>query len=159
MNLKTSLSKPYNRADTLKILSLLFLAVSFLGFLDVTYLTAEHYLGLPLNCSVFEGCEQVVASKYATIGSIPVALFGAIYYLSIFLLAIFYLDTKRIVALILAVLLTPLGLSASLWFLYLQLFIIKALCLYCIISAISSTSLFILGIVTLKLLNKVNQIK
>lgn len=150
MNLKTSLSKPYNRADTLKILSLLFLAVSFLGFLDATYLTAEHYLGLPLNCSVFEGCEQVVASKYATIGSIPVALFGAIYYLSIFLLTIFYLDTKRIVALVLAALLTPIGFLASLWFLYIQLFAINALCLYCIISLIGSTMLFLIGVVAIR---------
>jgi uncharacterized membrane protein len=57
------------------------IVVSFLGFLDATYLAAKHYLGAPIACSIFEGCEKVTTSQYAAVFNIPVALLGALYYL------------------------------------------------------------------------------
>ncbi len=123
-----------------------FVIIGFLGFLDATFLTAEHYLGPLLGCPIFSGCDKVLISPYSAVGSIPVALFGAIYYLAIFILSIAYLDTGRVRILKFAANLTPLGLIASLWFLYLQLFVIKALCFYCIISLITSILLFVLGL-------------
>jgi uncharacterized membrane protein len=128
----------------------LFVLVSFAGFLDASYLTAKHYLGTPIGCSIFEGCEKVTTSQYATIGAIPVALLGAIYYLALFALAVAYLDTKREKIMVFAAWLTPLGFLASLWFVYLQLFVIKAICLYCLISALTSTALFVLGLFVIK---------
>ncbi len=124
----------------------IFIAISFLGFLDATFLTAEHYLGPLLGCPIFGGCDKVLVSPYSAVAGIPVALFGAIYYLAIFVLGIAYFDTGRVKILKLAASLTPLGLIASLWFLYLQLFVIKALCFYCIISLTTSTLLFVLGL-------------
>lgn len=123
-----------------------FVIIGFLGFLDATFLTAEHYLGPLLGCPIFGGCDKVLISPYSTVGGIPVAIFGAIYYLAIFILGIAYFDTGRAWILKFAAGLTPLGLIASLWFLYLQLFVIKALCFYCIISLLISTILFILGL-------------
>jgi uncharacterized membrane protein len=127
-----------------------FIVVSLLGFLDATYLTVKHYLGTPIECSIFEGCEKVTASPYATVAGIPVALLGAIYYLAIFLLTVAYLDTKREAIMSFAARLTPIGFLASLWFVYLQLFVIKAICPYCVISAATSAILFILGILVVK---------
>jgi uncharacterized membrane protein len=123
-----------------------FVVISFLGFLDATFLTAEHYLGPLLGCPIFGGCDKVLLSPYSAIGGIPVALFGAVYYLAVFILGVAYFDTGRARVLKLAVSLTPLGLIASLWFLYLQLFVIKALCFYCLLSLVTSTLLFILGL-------------
>lgn len=123
-----------------------FIIISFLGFLDATFLTAEHYLGPLLGCPIFGGCDEVLISPYSAVGGIPVALFGAIYYLAIFILSIAYFDTRRAKILRFVTNLTPLGFIASLWFLYLQLFVIKALCFYCIISLITSTLLFVLGL-------------
>ncbi|MDP3991514.1 MAG: vitamin K epoxide reductase family protein [Candidatus Colwellbacteria bacterium] len=131
-----------------------FIALSFIGFLDATYLTAKHYLGIPINCSFFTGCEEVTSSQYATILDIPVSLAGAGYYLLIFVLVIAYLDTKKERILYFISRLTPLGFIASLWFLYLQLFVIKAICLYCMISFTTSTLLFILGLILLQLEGK-----
>ncbi|MEK7154145.1 MAG: vitamin K epoxide reductase family protein, partial [Patescibacteria group bacterium] len=99
-----------------------------------------------LGCPIFGGCDKVLISPYSAVGGIPVALFGAVYYLTIFILGIAYFDTGRARVLKLAVSLTPLGLIASLWFLYLQLFVIKALCFYCLLSLVTSTLLFILGL-------------
>jgi uncharacterized membrane protein len=131
-----------------------FVVLSFIGFMDAAYLTAKHYLGIPINCSLLKGCEEVTSSQYATILDIPVSLAGAGYYLLIFVLMISYLDTKKERILYFISRLTPLGFIASLWFLYLQLFVIKAICLYCIISFTTSTLLFILGLILLQLEGK-----
>ncbi len=134
---------------TPKWLAILFLLFSAAGFADATYLAAKHYLGSPVTCNLLKGCEQVTSSQYATIFGVSVALLGAIFYLTIFLLSIIYLDTKKEKVFWLAAVVTPIGFLASLWFVHLQMFVIKALCLYCIVSAVTSTTLFILGLLRL----------
>jgi uncharacterized membrane protein len=67
------------------------------------------------------------------------------YYLLLFLLAVLALDLKLEIIRI-AAYLTPIGFFASLYFVYLQLFVIKEVCSYCMISAATSTILFILGL-------------
>lgn len=128
------------------ILIILFLTVSFLGFLDATYLTAQHFLGAIPPCVITTGCETVLTSEHNNIFGIPVALLGSLYYISLFLLAVFYLDTKQVRIIRLAAYLSPLGFLASLYFVYLQLFVLKEICPYCMVSALTSTTLFILGI-------------
>lgn len=130
----------------MKILLALFLLASFIGFLDATYLTVEHYNKGILPCYIFEGCDQVTASRYSTVGNIPIALFGAIYYLVIFISTILFFDTKYKPILYILILLPIFGFLFSLWFMYLQIFVIKAICFYCVISATTSTALFILTI-------------
>ncbi len=127
-------------------LTIIFLAVSFLGFLDATYLAAQHYLGAIPPCIITTGCETVLRSHYSAILGIPVALLGSIYYLLLFLLAVFYLDARREIIIRLAAYLTPLGFLASLYFVYLQLFVLKEICSWCMVSAFTSIILFILGI-------------
>ncbi|MBI4281010.1 vitamin K epoxide reductase family protein [Candidatus Uhrbacteria bacterium] len=121
------------------------IAVSFLGFLDASYLTATHYLGNEIACSILKGCETVTTSSYATWGPIPVALLGAIYYLTVLVLLIAHWDTGRQFPAKLAAYLTVGGFLFSLWFVYLQIWVIGAICIYCMASAISSSLLFIGG--------------
>lgn len=127
-----------------------FIAVSLIGLADSSYLTAKHYLGTPINCSIFNGCDTVTSSPYSTVLGIPVALLGVSYYFSFLLLVIFYLDTRREKILEFAARFSVVGIIASFWFLFLQIFIIKALCLYCLISAASSTTLFVISLLILK---------
>lgn len=124
----------------------LFLGLSFLGFLDASYLTASHYSGAPVICSVFDGCEKVTASVYSTFGNVPVALMGMAYYFTLLFAVAWFLSTRDKKSIVFASGLTAAGFFASLWFVYLQLFVIKAICLYCMISATTSTLLFILGV-------------
>ena len=124
------------------------LVFSLIGFLDSTYLTIQHYRGALVGCGILSNCEEVTTSEYAVIAGIPLALLGALYYLTIFLLTIAYFDTKHSLILTVIPLLTILGFIASLILVYLQVFVIHALCLYCLMSALISTGLFILAMIS-----------
>lgn len=129
------------------------LVVSIIGFLDASYLTVKHYDGTGINCSLLNGCDTVTTSKYSVIGGIPISLIGALYYLVIFLLLIAYFDMKKIGFLRFVAQFSLAGFMASLGLVFLQFFIIQALCLYCMISAISSTIIFMLGLLLSRSLN------
>lgn len=133
-----------------KLILFLFIIVALLGFFDAAYLTVNHYLGAPLPCSIISGCENVTTSRYATVGGIPIALFGAAYYFLIFCLGIIYLDTRKDRIIGIAARITPFGFVISLILVYTQLFVIGAICVYCVFSAIASTALFILGLYIIK---------
>jgi uncharacterized membrane protein len=155
-NLEISSNKPLSTIPKRIILALV--VISFIGFLDATYITAKHYLGDIPPCGLTGECEAVLTSQYATVFNIPVALSGAIYYLFIFLLLIAYVDTKnnRLIFVISSI--TLIGFLVSLWFVYLQLFVIKAICIYCISSAVICTILFFTGLFMLKLQKLNNKI-
>lgn len=136
----------------LKIILSLVVLISIIGFLDATYLTVRHYDASSINCSIVSGCEEVTTSRYSTIGGIPVALFGAVYYVTILVLAVAYFDTKSKIFLKFIGYFSFLGFLTSLILVFLQIFVIKAICLYCMVSAASSTMLFVLGILLLKTL-------
>ncbi len=128
----------------LKIAVIIFLTVAALGFFDATYLTIEHYRGSIPPCTI-KGCEIVLTSEHAEIAGIPVALLGALYYLALLILSIAYLDSKKKTTIQLASYFTIAGFIASLYFVYLMLFVIKEICQYCLVSATTSTLLFIAG--------------
>jgi len=132
----------------------IFLTVSFVGFVDATYLTVKHFQGETPACSVLEGCDKVTSSEYAVILGIPVALLGSLYYLTVFLLSIAYMDRRNEKVLFLTSIFTTAGLLASAWFVYLQFYVIGSICLYCMGSATTSTLLFIIGMFTLYTLRK-----
>ena len=104
------------------------------GLTDAVYLAVMHLTGQSAVCGASAGCSQVLSSKYAQIGPVPVALLGAVGYFSVFALAIFaacgYARAGR--WLILAV--APMFVG-SLWFLSLQAFVLHAFCPYCLFSA------------------------
>src|SRR5215203_772548 len=118
--------------------------VALAGMADAAYLTVEHLAGNSVRCMVVSGCDEVLQSSYATVaGGVPVAAFGLAAYFTVFslaTLAAFGYDAAR-------KLLTPLVaimFLATLWFLYLQAFVIKAFCTYCLISATLTTVLTLL---------------
>ena len=133
----------------LKSALLWFLGVGFIGFLDSAYLTITHFIGEPVACGFFTGCEVVASSSYSAIAGIPIALFGTLYYLFWVLLCVWYLDSRNTLFLTLLPL-TAVGFGVSLILIGIQLFIIDAICLYCVLSAASSTALFILSFVIRK---------
>ena len=145
-NSKTLLNKLLGSPTKKAILIGLF---SFLGLIDASYLAAKHYTGTIPPCAIVKGCEAVTTSQYATIGlpavegGISVALLGAIYYLAVLIISIAIIDTKSDWLKKFLAGFSAIGLLASIWFISLQLFVLKALCLYCLVSAFSSTAIFI----------------
>src|SRR5215207_11724475 len=118
--------------------------VALVGLVDASYLTAEHLSGNSVRCMIVSGCDEVLQSSYSTVaGGVPVAAVGLAAYFAVFslaTLAAFGYDGAR-------KLLTPLVavmFLATLWFLYLQAFVIKAFCTYCLISAAVTTVLTLL---------------
>ena len=135
---------------TLKIFAAVFLVVAFLGFMDASYLAAKHYLGSPVTCKAFGGgCKNVTDSKFATILGVPVALLGSFYYLSVLALSLLYLDKGNKKTLDFLSRYVFVGMAASIYFVFLQAFVIKYWCAYCLGSAATATLLFTAGIVYL----------
>mgnify|MGYP001620092278 CR=1 FL=1 len=135
-----------------KVLVWIFLLLGLVGFFDATYLTAKHYLGGPIVCPIFGGCEDVLNSPYSTIGFIPVAMLGMFYYGFLLILTVAYLDTGKLDFLKWAARLTAAGLIASAWFMFAQFILINALCFYCVVSAIISLALFVFGQIFLRVI-------
>ena len=144
-HLKISYSKP--NPIYLKVITAGWLSFSLIGFLDATYLTIQHYRGFGLDCGPLLECDAVMTSQYAVIGGIPLALLGALYYLAIFLLTVAYYDRKHHYILSIISRLTILGFQVSLILVYLQAFIIRAFCFYCLLSALTSIGLFMLAMI------------
>ncbi len=123
-------------------LLVLMLVLSLAGFADAAYLTAQHYLGGPVPCSITGGCETVMTSRWAAIGPVPTAAFGAAYYLVTFFLLVSYLDSRRIWTLRLILYLSAVAVAVSLALLYLMAFVIRSYCQYCLLSDLLCAGLF-----------------
>lgn len=132
-----------------------FIGISLIGFVDAIYLTTSHYTG-HITCSVIGGCQEVLVSQYSTILGVPVAALGIAYYLFILINCLLYIDSKKSLFLKVLTYLPTIGFIFSLYLVYLQLFVIHAICQYCMLSAGTSTVLFILSIILIKK-NKLKQ--
>lgn len=129
-----------------RVLAKSFVLLSFIGILDAGYITMEAFTGGTVVCPLVGGCNEVLQSPYAQIFGYPVALYGLIFYFSIFILSFLYLDRGNKYVFTVLTFLPALGFLFTLWFLYLQAFVIKAYCFYCLISAGLSTILFALAL-------------
>ncbi|MCH8567450.1 MAG: vitamin K epoxide reductase family protein [Balneolales bacterium] len=119
------------------------LVLGFIGFADATYLTATHFMDAPPGCGEEGGCGEVTSSEYSTLFGIPISLFGIMFYLSMIFMSLLWLDRKPdFVALVLPIFSAPAFLF-SMWLVYLMLFVLEAICWYCMGSAASSTLIFI----------------
>jgi len=133
------------REDRARFLARLFALVAFAGFADATFLAIEHFFGAVPPCTVVAGCEAVTRSAYATLGGVPVAVLGSAYYFAMLIAALLFLNQGEAVLMRAAAWLTIVGMVASLYFVSLQLFVIDAICLYCMVSAVTSGALFVLS--------------
>ena len=147
-NLKILLNKQLQPVSN-KVTILLFV-IALLGFVDASYLTIEHYKGVIPPCTIVDGCETVLTSSYSTILGTPVALGGAIYYFLILISVLVYFESKNTKPLKWALLLTFPGLIMSLWFFYVQAFILKSYCVYCLGSLFTTIILFLITIYLFK---------
>jgi uncharacterized membrane protein len=119
------------------------LAVALLGAAVAGYLTYVHYAGLqPFCAGGSHGCERVQSSSYAELAGIPVAVLGLAGYLAIAGALLAPGEPARLAAAGLAV--TGFGFSAYLT--YLELFVIDAICQWCVTSAVLATLLAVLTV-------------
>ncbi len=134
---------PLNKTN--KILLGLFIATATFGFLDSVYLTTKYFVGT-IHCSALSGCQEVLNSAYSSIWGIPTASFGVAYYLSIIIATLIYWQIQQKYSFKYLTLIPSLGFLFTLWLIYLQIWVIGFICIYCMFSALSSTILFCLSL-------------
>jgi uncharacterized membrane protein len=111
-------------------LALLTLAV--LGALISAYLTWTHFAGLtPVCTGGGEGCQTVQSSRYASLLGIPVALLGLLAYGGLIFSAVLWKEG----GIYLGFLISLVGTLFSAYLTYLEVFVIGALCQWCLASA------------------------
>jgi uncharacterized membrane protein len=118
--------------------------LALVGLLDSIYLTVEHLSGRSVRCVVVSGCDEVLSSRYATLpGDVPLAALGALAYFTVFSLATLaafdYPKARTLLAPLVALMF-----AGTLWLLYLQAFVLRAFCTYCLVSAAVTTALALL---------------
>ena len=120
-----------------------FIGVAMLGWVASIILTAVHFWAIPLipADANLPGSMQVITSKWAYIGPIPLATVGAVYYIMMIAPGALWLSTKNQTLERMLLPITAVGFVASLGFVYLQLGVIGAVCPFCMMSAAATTTL------------------
>ena len=116
---------------------------SLVGLGDAIYLTVQDLTGQNLRCTIISGCAEVLGSRYAHIGSVPLAAIGAAAYFGVFSLAILAIFGYSFARPLLTILIAVMFLT-TLWLLYLQAFVIRHFCQYCLLSAAVTTVLTVI---------------
>ena len=127
------------------VLGLASLLVALVGLAVAIYLTIEHYtasttLACPENAVL--NCQKVTTSKWSHVGPIPVAVLGLVYFVVMVGLClpiawrVPQLLTVRVAA-------AGIGVLTALGLVWIELFKVDAICLYC--TAVHVCSLLLLG--------------
>ena len=127
----------------------LMLAFAAIGIADAFYDSYAIYTAQPLWCPPpIDGCNTVANSPYARVFGVPLGYLGVIFYLYMFALAALLLFDPSSRGLRWGALLyAALGVSGSIYFMYIQFAFIHAFCIYCLISAVLTLVLLIAALV------------
>lgn len=123
--------------------SRLVVAIGILALLGVAlagYLTYIHYADLKPFCLSSGGCEKVQTSDQSRLAGVPVALLGLIGYVLILGSLLVRGETGPLLGALLALV----GCGFSLYLTYSEIFQIKAICQWCVASAVLMTILAVL---------------
>lgn len=127
--------------------------LALIGVFVSTYLTLYKlgYIGT-LQCAV-GSCETVNTSRWATFLGLPVAAWGLGFYVAALALALFgvreqYAESRPVSVALVA--LTAWGVVFSGYLTYLELFVINAICIWCVTSACIVAIMFLVAIADLR---------
>jgi uncharacterized membrane protein len=121
------------------------------------YLTWAHLAHQSVVCGQSLGCDIVQQSVYSEVAGVPVALLGLIAYTTLFLLTLLPgrvpqpLDDYIPLAIFG---ISLIGVLYSAYLTYLELFVLYAMCRWCLTSAIIITAIFLLSLPDLKTENE-----
>jgi uncharacterized membrane protein len=114
--------------------------ICLIGIGIAGYLTYVHYAGLKVVCLSSGGCETVQASTYSKLDGIPVAVLGLAGYVAILGSLALRGELGRSAGFGIALI----GFLFSAYLTYREVFTIKAICQWCVASAVLMTILVIL---------------
>lgn len=117
------------------------------------YLTWTHLAGKSVACGQSQDCDIVQQSVYSEIAGIPVALLGLLAYTTLLVLTLLRDHSPESLEdyIPLAIFgISLIGMLYSAYLTYLELYVIYAICRWCIGSAIIITAIFLLSVLDLK---------
>lgn len=143
------------------LISLLIVLVSFLGIMDAGFITYEKAQGVIPPCHPGFACGTVLESKYASIGPVPLSVLGLLFYSTVFVFAVLnFVEVKHIKFFRLKLHthdillgLSIFGAGFSIYLVTLMGVVLKAWCVYCLISALLCASNFFLNALQWRLLS------
>jgi uncharacterized membrane protein len=121
--------------------------VAAAGFLISAYLTWTHLNGaVPVCVGGSGGCETVQTSRYSEILGVPVAAFGLFAYATMLLCAVFRGEKAAVSGAFVALV----GVLFSAYLSYLELFVLRAICQWCVASAVLVVAYLVLSALRLR---------
>lgn len=120
--------------------------LSLAGLAVAGYLAYVETQAAVAVCGPVGDCNAVQSSSYARIFGVPIGLIGVAGYLAI--LAVWAWGRRSVSALPaeLLVLMTSFGVAFSIYLTYLELFVIRAVCMWCVTSAVIMTLLLLVSV-------------
>jgi uncharacterized membrane protein len=145
---QTKRVKQGNKRDILRLASII---LAFIGAAVSIYLLVLKYTQAVVMCAGNHGCITVSNSAYSMIYGVPVALLGFAGYIVIAVQLL--LENKMAILKEQGTLFilgeTLIGLIFSAYLTWIELYVIHAICPFCVASAIIMTLLFILAVIRL----------
>ncbi len=121
--------------------------LDLIGLLVAGYLTVVELGGGVPVCGPIKGCEEVALSEYSRIGGVPVALFGVALSVALLALALAWWRTNIYGLLLAHYGLSLVGVIFDGYFLYLQVFVIQAVCIWCVTYEMSLLLRFLIAFI------------
>lgn len=122
--------------------------LALIGALISLYLVLHHYGLTPLACPI-AGCDKVQASSYSSLVGVPVAAYGFVAFLALLGLGLIGLSSDRVAGVRVQDAITAiagLGVVAYLGLTYLELFVIHAVCFWCVCSSACMLGVLVAGL-------------
>ena len=126
---------------------LILAVLDVVGLAVATYLSAVELAGGVPACGVLKGCEEVARSEYSRVAGVPVAVFGVALSAVLLTMAVAWWRTDASVLLLGHYGLSLAGVLFELYFSYLQVFVIGAVCIWCATYGISLIARFAIALV------------
>ena len=139
--------------------SLIFFLLVGIGLSTSSYLIYYHYLAVAgaegwCNINNQINCNKVILSKYSEILGMPLGVLGIIWFsvagLLRYLGSVSYFKISGSIVSFYLFIWTSIGLSTVIGLLYLEIFAVGAICLFCTLCHILAAGIFIISYVSLK---------
>jgi len=121
------------------------------GIIDAGYLTYEHYQQVIPPCTVnrffpiASDCGKVLHSFYSIMFGVPLVIMGVFQYSLLLIAVIALIIFRKKIFSYWIIFQSMIGVIFSLYFMYIQLVILKSICIYCTLSALISFIIFFLS--------------
>jgi uncharacterized membrane protein len=124
--------------------------LSLLGLAVASFLFYEYHIAGTIVCPTGQGCDIVRLSPYSSFFGISIPLLGIIFYLTMAILAVVRTHSISSKIHTLQQLIAVFGVGFGIYLTYLEIFVIKAICFWCVISFIISIGVLLSVIIARK---------